>query len=111
MKYPYELFGIEVGDGWKPIVEPLIKKCLELGGNVDQVKEKFGGLRFYYTPGTSYDDPQWEEFDKEVKAAEEKCDETCEVCGKPGYARGGGWIKTLCDEHANGRLKLEPPSF
>jgi hypothetical protein len=26
---------------------------------------------------------------------------TCEVCGQPGKRREGGWIKTLCDEHAS----------
>jgi hypothetical protein len=25
---------------------------------------------------------------------------TCEVCGNVGRQRGGGWIRTLCDEHA-----------
>ena len=31
--------------------------------------------------------------------AEAWADKTCEMCGKPGEKRGGGWIKTLCDEH------------
>jgi hypothetical protein len=25
----------------------------------------------------------------------------CEVCGKLGQLREGGWIKTLCDQHAS----------
>ena len=39
-----------VGDGWVPIVDRLITDLEAMGwrGQVRQVKEKFGGLRFYY---------------------------------------------------------------
>ena len=57
-----------------------------------QIKEKFGGLRFYYNGGD-------EVIDNMVDSAEMTADKTCEMCGKPGEKRGGGWIKTLCDEH------------
>lgn len=60
---------------------------------VEQVKEKFGSLRFYYRGGDSVVDGM-------VRMAEMMSSVTCEVCGKPGKMRGGGWIKTLCDEHA-----------
>lgn len=55
-----------------------------------QVKEKYGGLRFYMTSGTD------EIFDL-IKKAEELSYKTCENCGEPGYQRSGGWIYTLCD--------------
>ena len=61
-----------------------------------QVKEKFGGLRFYYDGG---DDA----IDGMVRMAESWAANTCETCGKPGSVRGGGWIVTLCDEHAEAR--------
>jgi hypothetical protein len=56
-----------------------------------QIKEKFGGLRFYMTHATDkmYD---------LINEAERKSYTTCEVCGAPGEERGGGWIRTLCDE-------------
>lgn len=60
-----------------------------------QVKEKFGTLRFYYNGGDQY-------IHGLVAMAESMSGVTCEVCGTPGVARGGGWIRTLCDEHANG---------
>jgi proline racemase len=25
---------------------------------------------------------------------------TCEVCGNPGKLVGGGWVRTLCETHA-----------
>jgi hypothetical protein len=61
-----------------------------------QVKEKFGGLRFYYEGGD-------DQVHGMVRMAESWASVTCEVCGKPGQLRSGGWIKTLCDEHEEER--------
>jgi hypothetical protein len=63
---------------------------------LDQVKEKFGTLRFYYTGGD-------EAIDGMVRMAESMSGCTCEVCGNPGRRVGGGWITTLCKEHAEAR--------
>ena len=65
-----------------------------------QVKEKFGTLRFYYSGGD-------EVVHGMVDLAESMSGVTCEVCGKPGTVRGGGWIQTLCDEHSDGREPAE----
>lgn len=59
-----------------------------------QVKEKFGGLRFYVR-GPVTDDQM-----TMISFAEHLASNTCEVCGKRGRRRGGGWIRTLCNEHA-----------
>jgi hypothetical protein len=59
---------------------------------LDQVKEKFGTLRFYYTGG---DDQIY----GMVRMAESMSGVTCEECGKPGTSTSGGWIKTVCPEH------------
>ncbi len=59
---------------------------------VFQVKEKFGGLRFYCDSST-------DEIDALIRAAEEESTRTCDVCGRQGTARGGSWIRTRCDEH------------
>jgi hypothetical protein len=63
---------------------------------VDQVKEKFGTLRFYYTGGDDY-------ISGLVAMAESMSGVTCETCGNPGRRVGGGWITTLCKEHAEAR--------
>jgi len=60
---------------------------------VDQVKEKFGTLRFYYSGGDDH-------VDGVVRMAEAISAVTCEECGAPGKTRHGGWIRTLCDAHA-----------
>ncbi len=57
-----------------------------------QVKEKFGGLRFYYNGGD-------EQVFGMVRMAESWASVTCEECGVPGSTRSGGWIRTLCDKH------------
>ena len=56
---------------------------------LDQVKEKFGTLRFYYTGGDDV-------IDGMVRMAESMSGCTCELCGNPGKRQGGGWIKTIC---------------
>lgn len=60
----------------------------------DQVKEKFGTLRFYISGGDEY-------IHGLVSMAESMSAVTCEECGSPGHRRDGGWIRTLCDKHEN----------
>jgi hypothetical protein len=60
--------------------------------NIAQIKEKFGGLRFYYDGGD-------DEISGMVRMAEAWADHTCEDCGNKGERRSGGWIRTLCDVH------------
>jgi hypothetical protein len=59
---------------------------------LDQIKEKFGTLRFYYTGGD-------DEISGMVRMAESMSGVVCEECGSPGKRRGGGWIYTACDAH------------
>ena len=58
-----------------------------------QVKEKFGGLRFYVQAAT---DKQW----SYINFAESMSYRTCEDCGAPGKTYTDGWHTTLCDIHA-----------
>lgn len=81
-----------VGPGWSALVDRLITRLFELGwdGNLMQVKEKFGGLRFYIG---SADQAVFDAID----AAEAESFRTCEGCGADGELRDGGWIRTLCN--------------
>jgi len=58
-----------------------------------QVKEKFGGLRFYVGRAT-------EEHYNYIRFAESMSYKTCEVCGSPGELYTDGWHTVLCDTHA-----------
>jgi len=92
-------WGFECGDGWFKIIDELSAK-LEPYGFVEaaQVKEKFGGLRFY-TDGVDSD--SFDEIQKLIDEAEMQSYKTCERCGEPGEPKGGGWISTLCDNCRN----------
>ena len=99
--------GFAVGKGWYPILEHL---CSNIQQHIDwqnknhekhpvvdqvvveQIKEKFGGLRFYYQGGD-------DNVHGMVRMAESWAGIACEECGGIGKRRGGGWVRTLCDVH------------
>ena len=110
--------GFCVGEGWYTIIEKL---CVNIQGHTDwrnktrakllednpydhpipdevaqvivrQIKEKFGGLRFYYDGGD-------DEISGMVRMAESWADSTCEECGAPATKQTKGWIKNVCDKH------------
>ena len=97
-------FGFAHGDGWFDLVwrlcerlEPVVAAAeMEAGRpfRVLQVKQKFGGLRFYTSFGN-------DAVSALVEAAEGESFKTCEGCGKPGAHRGAVMIATMCNEHAD----------
>jgi hypothetical protein len=58
-----------------------------------QVKEKFGGLRFYVQAAT-------DKHYQYISFAESMSYRTCESCGAAGKTYTDGWHTTLCDIHA-----------
>jgi len=89
-------FGFECGDGWFVLIKKLCEKLQALNltdFEVIQVKEKFGGLRFYV------DSVEAEKADKVyrlINKAEQKSFKICERCGKRGTLNTEGWMKTRC---------------
>lgn len=109
-------WGIECGDGWYDILSSLCwmikqhednkvwrKKYLEENDperlkdepeyfpvQFDQIKEKYGTLRVYFSGGDEY-------IEGLVSMAEAMSGKTCEACGQPGKPTKGGWITTLCE--------------
>lgn len=59
-----------------------------------QVKEKFAGLRFYYSGGD-------DSIEGMVDMAEHICWDTCQNCGSNENVErvGEGWLTTLCDSY------------
>ena len=98
-------WGFECGDGWYNILNQLMSQIqhhidwknrdTEVVQQVtlDQVKEKFGTLRVYYSGGDDY-------IRGLVSMAQAMSGSTCEVCGNAGKFRGKSWFYTACDEHA-----------
>jgi hypothetical protein len=107
--FPQNIY-VEIGSGWNTLVYTLCNAIDSYLENVNpyrerkklekvpqvvvvQIKEKFGGLRFYYDGGDEY-----------VRGlcdmAERTSYVTCEQCGNPGVLRGGYWMHTACDIHS-----------
>jgi len=82
-----------IGPGWKTLVTLLWLVCKSQNPPVlvQQVKEKWGGLRFYVGGA-----PRW--IHDLIDRIEELSYKICESCGKPGRPRTDGWVKTRCDE-------------
>jgi hypothetical protein len=95
-------FMLPVGVGWKKIIWELDDELSKLDPDysIAQVKEKFGGLR-YYINGI---DVPYEVYGPLIDYAEAESYKTCEECGEPGIIRDDlAWLKTLCDKHYNQR--------
>jgi hypothetical protein len=85
-------FGVK--EGWFQLIKDLIVDLNKMGWDkqVTQVKEKFGGLRFYINSGES-------EIHQRILQAETESYNICEICGEQGKPRTNGWYQTLCDSH------------
>ena len=104
-KEPYELFGIECGDGWKKLYEPIIEYIEEYNKDkkeedkieMYQIKEKFGTLSCYVSKKT-------DELRKMIEDAEAQSYHTCEICGKHINKQivEHHWIYPMCRECYDG---------
>lgn len=107
---------IECGDGWYEIISTACWKIKKHEDNkrwrkeylekneperlddepeyfsvkFDQIKEKYGGLRLYYSGGDDY-------VDGVLSMAEAMSYKICEVCGNKRQPNENGWISTLCE--------------
>ena len=71
------------GDGWKEIIRNTNEKLKYIDSNytIAQIKEKFGGLRYYFDSSLDYGSIAHEIMDDIVRAAEYEASRTCELCG------------------------------
>ncbi len=96
--------GCECDDGWLDLIYDLCQEIddeyKKLGKDISnliiyQIKEKYGGLRFYIN-GT------YPSVNNIIHNYENMSYEVCEICGKPGkLMSSGSWFKTLCEKCAN----------
>jgi hypothetical protein len=93
-------FGIQM---CKDIKQTLIKELGYKGlfnYRISQIKEKFGGLRWYDSGGTKT-------INDIIDKYEDLSYNTCIVCGKPATKVSQGWICPFCDEHIGDRAYIE----
>jgi hypothetical protein len=110
-KYPklfsnQQFWGFECGDGWYDILDHLCGAISQYTYDadevyVDQIKEKFGRLRFYLSKEDNV-------IHGMVTLAEYMSGHTCEMCGERGQLRTGSWLVTLCDMHDQARTGKIP---
>lgn len=97
-------WGFECNDGWYWLIDQLcdkIQSYIDLNKHLKisqviatQVKEKYGGLRFYYIGGDN-------RIDGYVSFAEHLSYAICEKCGSTeNVGRTDGWIYTRCEKCA-----------
>lgn len=91
-------YVFQCDDGWFQLIYDLSSEITAAAKNkvevpfpmVMQVKEKFGGLRFYVNSNKL-------NIDAAIEKAEEKSLITCEKCGSPGKIRSGSWSRVRCE--------------
>lgn len=93
---PIMYLPADCSEGWFPLIKNLIERLLLLGWDKEicQIKEKFGGLRFYINSGT-------EQQHNIIAEYEQESYKICEYCGDKLTAKirpNLPWILTLCDE-------------
>lgn len=97
-------FGLEIGKGWYPLFYQLCKDIQASNPPEDfkfeQIKEKFGGLRVYYSFGNvseGADMVMVKAIRDLVLQAEIDCYKICEYCSSiDEVTLEGRWIKNLC---------------
>lgn len=109
---------VEFSRGWYPLILELSQQIDYLYNRwnlkynnypyVVQMKEKFGGLRFYiaFPEDVSYANEDIEELTKIIDLYERKSYSVCEICSVEGEnSMTNGWYNTLCrscrDEREN----------
>ena len=115
-KHPWHqvICHTEFGPGWHDLIIELFQKIIEIYNKngidilelkIDTLKEKYGGLRVYVRTSIP-------EIHDLLIEYENKAEEICEECGKPGSLHEDlsiGWLYTVCNECASifGYKKVE----
>ena len=100
--------SVDVDEGWYQIVVDCDNLLTEIDPNyqIAQIKQKFGGLRYYFQPSDVNNGELYVKMNAVVLAYEKIASITCEATGKPGVLMKskGGWVKTLDPEYAKTTL-------
>lgn len=100
-KEPFELFGVECGDGWNEVLKPIFKYIEEYNQDKPesehliplQIKEKWSELCVYM----NFETP---ELTKLIETAEKEARNTCEICGSKDDVgmTMEGWLTKKCHQ-------------
>ena len=100
--------SIDVDEGWYQLVIDCDKELTGVDPNyqIYQVKEKFGGLRYYTKPSNLDDKHTLMRIGDIITKYEDVASRTCSATGGPGVLMKsiGGWRKMLNPEYAADKL-------
>jgi len=99
-----EKYANGVGHGWHGLVLPIIREIKLFNEKnpddeieIDQIKEKYGTLRFHASGCPDY-------IEGMISIAEIESEYVCEICGARGKTvKIDGWYSTLCMYHARAK--------
>lgn len=108
-----DIFMSSLPSGWFNLVDEMCQRLSPIleetyakhpptedapGFSVLQIKEKFGGLRFYWIMNST-DESSYEKIREIIDEYETKAETTCQVTGNPGkLCKSGRWFYTLSEE-------------
>ena len=100
--------SVDVDAGWHQIVINCDKELADIDPYyvILQIKQKFGGLRYYFEPSEAYDGVLFAKMNAVVLRYASIASVTCEATGTPGVlmTSKGGWLKTLDPQWAASTL-------
>lgn len=102
--------SIDCGHGWSDVIRRCHNELFLKDPNyrIAQIKEKFGALRFYFTPSNM---ELYREMGSIVLKYEIEASNTCEICGAEGYvSTNDRTMRARCDEH-RGEIEIPIPTF
>jgi len=122
-KFLHKPIGFETGPGWRPMLWALLEEIeviaipYKIEIELQQVKEKFGSLRFYYM--THYKEPNVQIENRQsaakliesiVDSYEEKSCNICDMTGRYYKYRiaSGSWVYACCYDAFIKRFETEP---
>ena len=113
-KYPKTLKGLsyfEINEGWNELIEEITFKIEVINNKYSpssyiraaQIKQKFGGLRYYISIEDVEEQDVKYVYDI-IAEAENRSFTICEYCSSPAKtSKGRTYVETLCNEHRTSR--------
>lgn len=103
-------YGCDAPDGWRKLIEETdeLLAYMDPEYKIQQVKEKFGELRYYYESSEDATEITRHIMDIIASNSERQSRSICQRCGSSRYdddvkLRGKAWVATLCVRCASGQ--------
>lgn len=111
-KTPLARYGVQCGDGWYGLLDALSAFVTDQAGDetivLHQVKQKFGGLRFYHGGlPDALSQRQRQMIFGAITFAEQFSDQICELCGQPAVENDAPMSRARCVDCRDARRAVD----